>query len=145
MDPCESFKPLLMGLLDGELTTEQLSEVNQHLNRCAACRHELEDLRSACDPLRHLSFIEPGEAQLERLWRSPFSRFTRWAGLGLVLLGILTLIGVVAVEVARDRSAGLPLKLGLAGIAVGFAVLLLSALRDRLVTLRHDPYREVER
>lgn len=145
MDTCDATKPLLMGLLDGELTAEQLAEVSRHLNRCEACRTEYEELKRDCDPLRGLSFEEPDRQQLERFWKAPGSRFARRAGQFLVLLGCLVLVVFAAVEIARDRAADLPLKLGLSGIAVGMLILFLNVLLQRLCTWRQDPYREVER
>lgn len=145
MNDCESMKPLLMGFMDGELTPEQLADVNRHLTRCSNCRRELEDLRETCDPLRQVTFSEPTDEQLERLWRAPFSRLVRRTGLAMVLAGWLVLLGYAAVEIARDRSAELPLKLALTGIAVGFLILFAHVLTERLITHRCDPYKEIER
>ena len=145
MKDCEMIQPLLSGLMDGELTPEQSIAANQHLIHCAACRREYDDLVKACDPLRGLAFEEPDASQLERLWRSPCSRLARVGGLALLLCGWLTLLVFVTVEIARDRSAGLPLKLGLAGVALGFLVLLGAVALDRWLVSQHDPYKEVER
>lgn len=144
MHDCETIKPLLMGLMDGELTPDQVNAVNRHLLRCEACRREYDDLRAACDPLRGLTFAEPDRQCLERLWRAPYSRLARNAGLIMVLAGWLTLLGFAAVGIATDRTAALTVKLGLAGIVLGFAILLLNVLIDRLATWRRDPYKEVE-
>ncbi|MBN2449183.1 MAG: zf-HC2 domain-containing protein [Lentisphaeria bacterium] len=145
MNDCESMKPLLMGMMDGELTPEQASAVTRHLDRCEACRREFEELRAACDPLRELVFREPDRERLARLWRTPFSRFTYHAGLLLVLVGWLVLVGYAAVAIAGDNKAELPVKLALAGIVVGFVILFANVLVQRLATWRQDPYKEVER
>ncbi len=145
MDDCETLKPLLMGLMDGELTPDQITEVNRHLNRCRSCRQEYDELAKACDPLRELTFEEPGQEQLERLWNRPFSRLTRNTGLIMVALGWLVLMGYVALEVARDRSAEMPVKVGLAAMAVGLVILFLNVLSRRIADWKHDPYKEVDR
>lgn len=145
MSPCEQVKLLLMGLMDGELTAEQSVEVNDHLIRCEACRREYEDLREACDPLRRVSFREPGDEQLARLWRAPFSRLVRGTGLAMVIVGWLVLLAYAAVEIARDRTADLPVKLALAGLGVGFLILFGAVLTERLVVRKHDPYKEIQR
>ena len=144
MNDCDTIKPLLMGLMDGELTPDQLSAVNRHLLRCDACRREYDELRTACDPLRGLSFEAPDRRRLERLWRAPYSRLARNAGLAMVLAGWLTLMGFAAISIATDRTAALAVKLGLAGIGLGLGILLLHVLIDRLATWRRDPYKEVE-
>ncbi len=45
--PCDRFEPMLSALLDGELSSDDASEVRGHLDDCESCRGEFEELRSA--------------------------------------------------------------------------------------------------
>ena len=93
MNSCEPFKGLLVGLLDGELTTEESSQVNEHLTRCAACRAEYEQLRETTGKLAAISFREPGDLVLAQVWKSPFSRLARNTSLVMIIGGYVVLIG----------------------------------------------------
>ncbi len=46
MNDCMKYKKLLMGLIDDELTSEEITDIQQHLTRCAECRKEYEELKS---------------------------------------------------------------------------------------------------
>ena len=144
MESCDAMKPLLMGMMDGELTAEQAAEVTRHLNRCRHCREEFDSLRQACDPLHDLAFEELDDALAERLWKAPFSRFTRNASLVLILVSWLALLAVAVIEMARDPSVDTIAKLAVLGLILGLVVLFANVLVQRLHTARNDPYKEVE-
>lgn len=145
MNNCDDYKGLLVGLLDGELTPEELRQVNDHLIRCAACRAEYERLRQSSGGLSALAYQEPSDAVLAKMWRSPYSRFARVASLAMVLGGYALLTGyAIFTAVVHGREA-LPIRLGIAAVAIGFLVLLLQVVWERVRSYRVDPYKEIER
>lgn len=145
MKDCETYRPLLMGLLDGELDAATAAEVNRHLIHCAACREEYESLRTSCQALERASFREPTDEVLTALWRSPYSRAARVASWVLALGGWLALIVFGLVEIFRDRKAELWPKLAIAAMILGGLSLLAQVVRERLHTYKTDPYKEVDR
>ena len=145
MNKCEPFKGLLVGLLDGELTPDEARQINDHLTRCAACRAEYEQLRETTGKLSAISFREPDDAVLARVWNSPFSRRTRNTAWGLIIGGYAGLMGYGLFELLTSGTEELPAKLGLAAIIVGFLILLVQLIRERLSTYKTDPYNEIER
>ncbi len=42
---CETWKPLLAGYLDGELTPDESERLKSHLSHCSECRDELTEMR----------------------------------------------------------------------------------------------------
>jgi anti-sigma factor RsiW len=88
MPDCTEYRVLMMGLMDNELTPEETADVNQHLIRCEACRREYDELSRSYSKLEAVSFSGPSDDELDRVWKSPFSRFTRNAGLfiGFIIL-----------------------------------------------------------
>jgi len=145
MKNCEDYRPLIAGLLDGELDGAQTEELNRHMVQCAACREEYDSQLEAAQLLDRASFQEPTDEVLTKLWRSPFSRGARLAGVLLVLGGYLALIAYGAMEFMRDSREDLWPKLAIAAIVIGFLVLLALVLRERLHTAKTDPYNEVQR
>ncbi|MCK5802462.1 MAG: zf-HC2 domain-containing protein, partial [Lentisphaeria bacterium] len=119
MKECEAVRPLLSGMLDGELTPEQAVEVNGHLTRCEACRTHFEELREACSPLDELGLAAVEEAQLGRMWKRPGNQLAKTIGWLMLLGGWLFLMTLGAVEFARDRTVDLPLKLAVASMLGG--------------------------
>jgi len=145
MKNCEAFKGLLVGLLDGELTPDEARQVNEHLTRCAACRAEYEQLRETSGKLTAISFREPDDAVLAQVWKSPYSRLARNTSLGLIIGGYAGLMGYGVFEFLTSGKEALPAKMGLAAIILGFLILLVQLIRERVSTYRTDPYKEIER
>jgi len=145
MKDCGSFKGLLVGLLDGELTPDEVRHVNAHLTRCADCRTEYEQLRETTGKLAAVSFQEPDDAILARVWKSPYSRLARTTSLVLIIGGYAVLIGYGAFEFLASGQEDLPAKVSVAAVALGFLILLVQLIRERVNTYKTDPYKEIER
>lgn len=153
MNDCGNFKALIAGLIDGELTPDETTGLNHHLTRCPDCRQDHEKLRAASGKLDIISFIEPEDEVLENLWKSPYHRFTRRAGLWLVLGGYSVLIlfalwqlvfHIDLRDLFQPDSDAIP-RLSLFAIIIGFFILLFNVIRERLKTLKKDPYKNVKR
>ncbi|HMP83207.1 MAG TPA: zf-HC2 domain-containing protein [Verrucomicrobiota bacterium] len=145
MKHCEPFKGLLVGLLDGELTPDETRQINEHLTRCASCRAEYEQLRETTGKLEAISFREPDDVMLARMWRSPYSRMARNTSLVLIIGGYAGLMGYGLFEFFTSGTKELPAKTGLAAIVLGFLILLVQLIRERIRTYKTDPYKEIER
>jgi anti-sigma factor RsiW len=145
MSECEKYKPLLMGLIDQELTPEESQDVNDHLRRCSGCREEYEEIRETASKINAVSFEEPQDRDLKRIWKSPYSRFVRNSGLFLVLAGWLALIFYGLIELFRDSGEPVFSRIAVAAVIIGFLVLLISVIRERMITFRTDPYKEIKR
>lgn len=145
MADCANYKSLIMGLMDNELTAEETADVNQHLIRCKSCRKEFDELSKSCSRLKAVSFSGPSDDDLERIWKQPFSRFTRNMGLLTVITGWMVLIIYSIIEFIKSETEPLLPKIATVGIIIGFIIILISALSDRLKTIKTDPYREIKR
>ena len=70
------------------------------------------------------------------------------AGQVLVILGLLLVYGAggywFAMEVVRDEDSPVWLKLGIPAIVIGFTILLLSVILQRMKAAKTDKYTDVE-
>jgi len=145
MSACEKYRGLLMGLLDKELTPEEANEVNSHLTRCSKCREEYDQLRETAKKIGTLSFNEPQDEILENLWKSPYSRFSKVSGLLLIFFGWITLIVFSLYEIFAHGEEPLVPKIAIVAMILGFLVLLIYVIRERIINYKSDPYKEVVR
>ena len=150
---CGEYQPLMMGLMDQELTPEEAGRVNDHLTRCQACREEYEQLRDTAGKLSAISFREPTDEVLEEFWKHPYNALERNAGIYLVLGGLAALLcyggylSVTSLSWQSLLSGGedVILKLGVAALLIGSLLLLVSVIRERVRTSRNDPYKDIKR
>jgi anti-sigma factor RsiW len=145
MNDCEKYRPMLVGLTDNELTPEEINDVNKHLNRCKQCRKEFDEMKEMSENLGLPSFKEPEDEVLEQLWKSPYSRFARNAGIVMVIGGYLALIGYALYEFMIDNREEMFPKVAIAALIIGFLIMLGSVIRERIKTYKTDAYKEVER
>ena len=70
------------------------------------------------------------------------------AGQVLVILGLVLVYGAggywFAMEVVRDEDSPVWLKLGIPAIVIGFTILLLSVILQRIKAAKTDKYTDVE-
>jgi len=142
---CESCQQRLSAFLDGELSADETREVNEHLIRCERCRTEHDSLAETLSTLDLISFEEPEDRALKDLWKSPYTRWQRNAGLVMVTAGYACLLLYALFEFLR--AGQVPVFPKVAGMAVltGFVLLLLLAIRERVWTRQTDRYKEVKR
>ena len=142
---CEKYKELITGFLDQELSPEQMNEVNEHLNRCEHCRKEYNEMRETMKKLDILTFDEPEDIILDNLWKKPYNKFQKFAGLIMVIGGYLILILYTVYEVFRDKSLESVPKYAILALIIGFFLLLVTVIQERIKTYKVDKYKEIKR
>jgi len=145
MPACSEYETLLSGFVDQELDPDQTQKMNTHLIRCAGCREAYEELVRLSDDVEAISFLEPQDEALEKLWGAPYSRFIRNSGIFLVLAGWACLVLYGTYQFLIDRNEAPIPKMAAAAVFIGFGILLYSVIRDRIKTYSADPYKEIER
>ncbi len=134
-----------MGLMDQELTPEENYEIQELLRRDQSLRDEYAQLLQTSDQLRLISEAEFDEAVLRQVWRSPFRKGLRLLSYGLIGGGFCALLGFSIWEYLRHGHRELLPAVAACGIGLGILLLFLQVVRDRMMVLKNDPYREVEK
>jgi anti-sigma factor RsiW len=135
---------LLSGMVDGELTQQQRQRVTLHCQQCEACRNDLAELRVLRERIGKSRLSETGEDKWRETMNEPVVRHTRGIGWLLFIAGILAVAGVVLGAFIVDPTISFGMKLVLGAIYGGLALLLISALRQRLIERKTDKYKDVE-
>ncbi|MCP3998274.1 MAG: hypothetical protein GY722_24910 [bacterium] len=136
---------LLSGYLDGELTQGDEQRVRLHLEECLECRSVTDELRKLREATMNTEFRIPEDTQWDETPRGAVSRLLHnfgWLVAGLWLAGVAAyVVWQIATESESIRFEGM-LSFGL---LLAFALIILSALVDRLRTRKNDPYRKVQK
>lgn len=135
---------LLSGYVDGTLTQGDEQRVRVHLEDCAECRAQVQEMTHLREVTMNSKFEVPPDDQWSETPRGGLSLASFGAGWVLVALWLVASIGYGLWEYARS-DAGVVWKLiSFAGVS-GLALLLVSVLVDRLKTLKRDRYMEVKK
>lgn len=140
---------LMMAALDGELAAAERAELERRLAAEPDLRKEWERLQRLKELTKMSKIKSPPEEQWDHYWRSVYNRIERGIGWILVSVGAAVLIGYGLWHAVQNLlgATDMPeyLKLAIFAVLVGGVVLLISIVREKLFTYRHDPYKEVER
>jgi len=130
----------LMRYLDDELPPDERAAVERHIAGCSECAREVALYRTMGSELRRIGL----QLQTETVWSGVSRRIAQPVGWALVIAGVLvwTAWGVYAWWTGPDSFVE---KTAAGGVVIGLALLLTSALIDRLIDLRTDPYRRILR
>lgn len=143
-DQLSNYRPLLAGLLDGELSTEEATELNDALTRSARLREEYEALIEADQKLSSMRMLEPSDIVAQQLWKSPYHRIARYWGFAL-FFGGFAYMSLYSTLLFFTSSTPLLLRIAGAAILLGSLLLLATSVRERLKHHKQDPYKEIER
>lgn len=130
-----------MRYLDNELSRDHRTRVESALAQSTELQRELAIFRAMREDLRSL----PLDARSGRsVWGGVQHRLSRPVGWVLLVAGFVLWAGYGAWVFFTTPSNPVE-KLAVGALAVGFLILLVSAILDRMHEWRDDPYRDIER
>jgi predicted anti-sigma-YlaC factor YlaD len=147
--PEDTYKPLLMGYLDAELTEIEVLRMEQHLEQCPECRRELGEFRKLKEVTQNMRVVTPDARSWEEYWSHVYNRLERRIGWILMSLGAILVAsyGVYSLVARFLLRSDIPLvvRLGIVALVAGFCTLLISVLRERIFMARMDKYERIKR
>jgi predicted anti-sigma-YlaC factor YlaD len=146
---CKKAEELLNALVDGELEKPDEQRLRSHLESCARCREELRKLEQLEGIMTRVTLPRLADREWEKHWECLYNRLERGVGYMLAGLGALVLLGyglyLFSSEWLSDASVPVVLKMGVCLLAVGLLILMVSTVREKVLTHRHDRYKEILR
>lgn len=143
--PHEELRELLSAYLDRELTQAEEQRVRIHLEDCEECRQAFEELARMQELTRSLEFEEPPEARMKELEKSFAVQAPRRLGWLFIVGGLVAWIIYGAVTWIRHWRPPTVEELMAGAVFIGFLMLLMSVVIERVRHLPHDKYRRIER
>ena len=142
---------LISGYLDGELTQGDRQRVALHIEGCSSCRRIADDLAVLRQATMATTFAIPDDTQWDERPRTGLSRLLLHAGFAVGVAWAVVLVAVLGWQLVGGDAAGSESGSGSIGAAfvlaplAAIALIVLSALADRLRTRQTDPYRQVKK
>jgi hypothetical protein len=135
--------------LDGDITTEEQTELDSILKADSGLKKEFEEQVRIKGVLRKMKLKNPSVEVWDSYWLGVYNRLERGLAWILVSIGAVILIGYGAYEAVgkmlQDTSTPGFVKIGISALVTGGVILLLSIIREKLFTRKHDKYKEIQR
>jgi len=144
----DTYKPLLMGYLDGELTELESLRMERHLEDCPECQSELADFRKLKKATLQMKIFLPENKHWEEYWSHIYNRLERRFGwilfsIGAIMLTSFGLYKLITLLFTNDFS--LFVRVSVIALLIGFSTLLISVIRERLFLIKSDKYERIKR
>src|SRR5262249_25554217 len=125
---CDTFKPLLMGYLDEELTELEALRVERHLEGCGDCRTDLQDFRKLKEVTHDMRVIIPEDKYWDQYGSNVYNRLERKVGWILVSIGSIVLLAYSIYTLGETfifgKNIPLLIRVGVIALVGGFCTLL---------------------
>lgn len=145
MMKCEDINDKLSGYLDNELTQADQQKIDIHVRNCPMCSKHLDELREVREAVAqsHSGPVLEDE-QWDKIMQDLPAKTTAGIGWLFFIAGALALSGLGLWRYFGDDSISIWVRLSAAVLGFGLILLFLSVLRQRLVALPNDKYRNVK-
>ena len=130
----------LMRYIDKEMEESERIEFEKHLETCDTCREQLRDFSMVKEVTQSMKIADLPEKVWDKYWDKIYNRIERSVAWFLFITGALILAGYSIYNAVTDPGLYSLIGLGIVLIFVGFAVLFLSVLREKLTVNKSDRY-----
>jgi anti-sigma factor RsiW len=144
-----NWRPYVSAYLDEELEPEELRAFEEELAHDPELLEEVEVMRKMKSVMSGMRLKALPDSAWDGYREQTYNRLERRVGWILLSIGAMVLLGYGIYELILFLVSGTELawwiRVAIGALCAGFAVLLVSVIRERLFVWRRDPYREVKR
>lgn len=146
---CKDFEILIVQDIDNEISAEDREILLSHISHCSHCQKIMEEMRKIKEVSKEMKNKLFPDMAWEEYWRHLYNRLERGISWILISVGVIILLGIAVYHFVLDVLGSFHLnnfeKFGILALALGFVVLFVSVLREKIMIRKHDKYKEVIR
>ncbi|MBD3224912.1 MAG: hypothetical protein GF313_09290 [Caldithrix sp.] len=146
---CKKAHILMMGRIDDELDDGQNRLLDEHLKSCNACQQQWNTFVHLKERTGNMAFKSLPDMYWDDYWQKVYNRIERGISWIFVSVGAIILIVYGFYESLsqffNDPTVPIIIKLGIGILGVGFIILFVSIVREKLMVRKVDKYRSVKR
>ncbi len=146
---CQRARELMMRQVDGVITPEEQTALEAHLRQCPRCQQDFTDIQHTKEVTNAMKKELLPDMAWDEYWQHLYNRLERGIAWILISVGLIIILGYAAVDFLREvvfnPQMGLLERIGITSLVVGSIVLLISVIREKLMTRKVDKYREIQR
>ena len=145
----KDWKAYVSGYIDGELAPAERAAFEEELARNPELAHELDAMQAMREVTGDMKLKDFPDEIWDRYWDGTYNRMERRLGWILFSIGCMVLLAAglyeLIMSLLNDVQEPWWIRVAVGALCGGLAILFISVLRERLFTLKRDPYREVRR
>ena len=142
---CDQIEVSLSGFIDDELPQQQRQMIARHLEGCANCARLVEELRAVRKHTAKMRIENPSGSEWRTVERHIFQSMSRGLGWIIVIVWSAVTAGYGLFQLAVSPSEPLFEKILVFGFFLGFGLLFLSVLSERVRDSKTDRYKGVQK
>lgn len=145
----DRFILLLEKYFDEGLNKDEKQEFEHLINSDDKYKKEFEEQKRVKEVLSKMKMKNPSNEVWDSYWLGVYNQIERGLAWIIISIGAILLLGYGAVHMVEnffeDTQTPPVIKYGAAAVAVGFVILIISILREKLYTGTKDKYKEIQR
>jgi hypothetical protein len=145
----ERFIYLIEKFFDDELTGEEQAEFNSLIENDTELKNEFDEQKKIKEVLKKMNLKNPSKEFWDGYWLSLYNRIERKIAWMAITIGAVILFFYASLKAVEsfltDTQTPVFIKYGIAILALGFVVLIISLIREKIFSLKRDKYKEIER
>ncbi len=140
---------MMMAALDGELSTEEVGELDRLVESDPALQAEWHRLKQVKEATKTMTLRAPPDEVWDGYWNTVYRRLERGIGWILASIGAIVLLSygtwMWVRELLADTSLPWFIKGAILALVVGLVIVFVSVIREKLFVRKTDPYKDVVR
>ncbi|MCP4546484.1 MAG: hypothetical protein GY835_08480 [bacterium] len=141
----ERIRQLMMALIDDEITEEENTELQMALADSLELRRELQEMEQFTRSISTIKIKDPADDVLAEFEKSITRQVAMPLGWLLLIGGITLFMGWWGITWIMDPGHSPVIRFAGVVIFLGFLLIFLAKVKERLLERRHDPYRQIIR
>jgi predicted anti-sigma-YlaC factor YlaD len=146
---CEKYRSLLLHYADGLISPEKKKKLETHLLTCQKCQKEFVSFIKIKEGASAMKKELLPDMEWDEYWRHLYNRMERGIAWILISIGAIILLSFGAWHFVGKilNATGMSWfeKTAIFALTFGFIFLLVSVLREKVMTRKHDKYKEIKR
>ncbi len=139
----------MMTVLDGECSEDERRRLDELLAGDTTLREEWQELQRVKEATNIMSINKPPDEVWDKYWGSVYAKLERGIAWILVSIGAIVLLSYgiwqAIQELMADASIPGFIKLAIAAVAIGGAILAVSVIREKWFVMKSDKYKDIQR
>lgn len=132
-----------------DINPSEYKELQDALSSNAEFRKEFEEQKKIKEVLHTMNLKNPSREVWDKYWTGIYNRIERGIAWIAISIGAIILFGFAVFEAIEhfidDTTTPDIVKMGVGVLTVGGIILTISVLREKLMTYKHDKYKDIQR